>query len=399
MAIQTGQSTIVARKKEASYGVLPTNDATARRLRRTKISLALSKTMIQSEEMRDDNQVVDSRHGMRNAGGNIDGELSCGSYSDLMESAVRRNFAAVTTLSALTNVTASATAPHFVRAAGSWISEGLRVGMTVRMTGWTTTGTANNGKNLTITALTATGITVAEAVAAKASGDSVVVSIPGKVTYVPSTGHTNDSYAIEEWAPSAGQSRRYLGQRVNTIDIAIPPNEKATISVNFVGKDRAKAGTQYFTSASAPGATGMHTGVSGSLFVNGTRVAIVTNLSLKLMNDQQTEGVIGDNTTPDVFPGICKASGSLTVLYTDDTFDGYFDDETAVSLVFVFKADLSSATSDFLTFALPKLKLSGGSKEDRPQAVRESYDFTASKGDGSNGWESTTFWIQDSAAP
>ena len=160
MPIQTGQSLVIARKKESAYGVLPTNDSTAKRIRRTKTSLALTKSMIESAEIRDDLQVVDVRHGMRNAGGGIDGELSCGSYSDLMESVLRRNFAAVASLSALTNVTASATAPHFVRAAGSWITDGLRVGMTIRNAGWTTTGTANNGKNFTITALTALTLTV-----------------------------------------------------------------------------------------------------------------------------------------------------------------------------------------------------------------------------------------------
>lgn len=398
MPLQTGSNLIIAYKKEATFGVLPANDATAKQLRRIKFGIALQKDMIRSAEIRRDVQRAAPRHAMRKVNGPIEGELSLGTYCDFIASAVRRLFTAVSSLSALTNVTAAAAAPHFVRAAGSWITDGLRVGMTVRMTGWTTTATANNSRNYTIIALTATNMTVAEAVVAKAAGDSIVVAIPGKVSYVPLTGHTNESWSFEQWAADASQSRRFLGNRVGGLNFNMPPNDKVGLTVDFVGQDRATNATQYFTAATAAGTTQMQTGLSGSLFINGIAVGILTALSIKQTNNLDTKGVVGSNLTPDVFQKPIDVSGSFSVLWQDATFDGYFDNETPVSVVIQLR-DTVSTTSDVMNIVLPATKLAGGSLPDDEGALIQSFDFTAYVGDGTNGCEATTLWVQDTLAP
>lgn len=397
MALQTGIDLVVAYKKEATFGVLPTNDASAKQLRRLSFGLGLTKDAIRSTELRSDKQRTAIRHGMRKVGGDIQGELSLGTYPDFIGSALRRDFAAVASLTALTNVTATVGAPQFVRAAGSWITDGLRVGQTIRMTGWTTTGVGNNSKNFTIIALTATGITVAEAVAAKASGDSVVVSIPGKVTYIPLTGHTNDSYAFEQWAPSAVQSRRFLGNRVGGITIDLPPNDKATLTVNFTGQDRASAGTQYFTSATAAGTVQMQTGLSGVMYVNGTQQLILTAFQIKTTNNLETQAVVGSNLTPDVFQKAIDVSGSFSVLWQDGVIDGLFDAETEVPIVVQLR-DSTAATADFMNICLSAVKVAGGNVPDGEGALIQSFEFVGSRGAGTNGYEATTVYIQDSLA-
>lgn len=397
MALQTGIDLVVAYKKETTFGTLPTNDSTAKQLRRLSFSLGLTKDAIRSAELRADKQRTAIRHGMRKVAGDVQGELSLGTYADLIGSGLRRDFAAVSSLAALTNITAAAVAPQFVRATGSWITDGLRVGMTIRMTGWTTTGTANNSKNFTIIALTATNMTVAETVAAKASGDSVVVSIPGKSSYVPLTGHTNDSYAFEQWAPSAAQSRRFLGCRVGGLSFEMPPNDKATFTATMSGQDRSQAGAQYFTSATAAGTAQMQTGLSGSLFVNGVQVAILTAFSLKTNNNLETQPVVGAAISPDVFQKGIDVSGSFSVLWQDSTFDGYFDSETEVPIVVQLRDSTASAT-DFINFCLPAVKVAGGSVPDGEGALVQSFEFVASVGAGTNGYQATTLFIQDSLA-
>jgi hypothetical protein len=398
MAIQTGVALQVAFKKESAFGVLPTNDSAARFLRRVTTGLALSKSAFQSEEVRPDYQVGDMRHGLRAVGGDLVGELSLATYADFIAAACRRNFAAVSSLSALTNVTASAAAPHFVRGSGSWITDGLRVGMVIRMTGWTTTAVGNNSKNFTIVALTATNMTVAETVVAKAAGDSVVVSIPGKVTYVPASGHTNDSFSVEHWAPDAAQSHRFTGCKVNSLQMALPPNDKAQVTIGFMGRDRAKAGAQYFSSASAVTTSPMLSGLQGALFVNGAQAALVTNASISLNGNLATTGVVGDNRTPDVFAGRVDVSGQISVLFQDGVFDGYFDDETEVSLVLRLSAD-TLAAGDFMTITLPRIKLAGGQYQDSQQAMTQQFDFTALKGASTaGGFQDTTIMFQDSLA-
>lgn len=397
MTLQAGSGLVISYKKETVFGTLPTNDATAKALRRVKFGLALKKDMIKSQEIRRDAQRPAPRHAMRKVDGSLEEQLSLGSYSDLMGSGLRRAFAAVSALGALTNVTAAATAPQFVRAAGSWITDGLRVGMTFNMTGWTTTATANNGKNYTIIALTATNMTVAETVVAKTAGDSIVCTPRGKVTYIPLTGHTNDSYSFEQWAPDATQSRRFLGCRVGGVEFNMPANDSVKVSFPITGQDRATAGTQYFTAATAAGNAQMQTGLSGSLWVNGVSVGILTGFSVKTNNNLDIKGTVGANITPDVFQKPIDVSGSFSVLWQDATFDGYFDAETSVPIVVQLR-DTTLATTDVFNIALPFCKLSGGDLPDDDGALVQSFDFTASVGDGSNGYEATTIWVQDTLA-
>lgn len=397
MGLQTGTGLIIAYKKETTFGVLPTNDATAKQLRRTRFGLGLTKDAIKSSEIRRDFQRPAARHAMRRAGGDVEGELTLGTYAAFIGSGLRRDFATVPALSALTNVTATVGAPQFVRATGSWITDGLRVGMTVRMTGWATTGAANNNKNFTIIALTATQMTVAEAVAAKAAGDSVVVSIPGKATYIPLTGHTNDSYAFEQWAPDAAQSRRFLGQRVGGLKFASPANDKASFTATFLGQDRAQAGTQYFTSASAAGTGQMQTGLLGAIYINGLAVGVLTSWDIATTNALETVAVAGSPLTPEVFQGPIDVSGSFSVLWQDATMDGYFDNETETPVLLQLR-DSTAAAAEFINLVLPACKITGGDTPDAEKALVQSFSFTARVGDGSSGYEATTLFVQDSLA-
>ncbi len=395
--LQTGTGLVIAYKKESTFGTLPTNDSSAKQLRRVKFDLSLKKDMIRSNEIRTDRQRPAGRHAMRKVDGSIGGELSLGTYADFIGSALRRDFATVSALSALTNITAAATAPHFTRASGSFITDGLRVGMIFRMSGWTTTGANNNSRTYTIVALTATQITVAETVAAKASGDSVVITPAGKVSYVPLTSHTDDSYAFENWAATVSQSLRFLGQKVSSVSIDMPPNEKVMVDFGFMGQDRAKSTTQYFTSATAAGTSQMQTGLSGAIYINGTATAVLTGFKLQIEGGHEVQGVVGSNLTPDVFAGSVDVSGSFSVLWSSGTFDDLFDAETEVPIVIVLR-DSTSAATEAMSITIPYAKLSGGSQPDAEKAIVQSFDFVARVGDGTSGYQATTLQIQDTLA-
>lgn len=65
--------------REVVRGETPANPA-MRRIRHTGSTLGLSKEVLQSEELRDDRQIADVRHGARQVAGDINFELSMGSF-------------------------------------------------------------------------------------------------------------------------------------------------------------------------------------------------------------------------------------------------------------------------------------------------------------------------------
>lgn len=78
---------------EATYGTTPATPA-FKPIRHTGTTLGLSKESLQSEELRDDRQIADFRHGAYQVGGDINIELSYGSFDDLLEAVLLGTWAA-----------------------------------------------------------------------------------------------------------------------------------------------------------------------------------------------------------------------------------------------------------------------------------------------------------------
>ena len=70
--------------EEVTYGTTPSNPA-LKAIRHKSTSLALTKESFQSEELRSDRQIADFRHGNYQIGGDIEVELSYGSFDDILE--------------------------------------------------------------------------------------------------------------------------------------------------------------------------------------------------------------------------------------------------------------------------------------------------------------------------
>lgn len=73
--------------REVTRGVTPPNPA-LKTVRHTGTTLGMSKETLQSEELRNDRMIADVRHGARQVAGDINFELSYGSYDDILEAAL-----------------------------------------------------------------------------------------------------------------------------------------------------------------------------------------------------------------------------------------------------------------------------------------------------------------------
>jgi hypothetical protein len=224
------------------------------------------------------------------------------------------------------------------------------------------------------------------------------MSVIGKKTYVPQTGHTNDSFTVEEWFANISQSEVYTGVRVNSVGISLPATGMATIDIGFMGKDLAVTQTtQYFTGPTQS-TGGVFAGVNGAVIFNGAPVAVITDASININRNLSNATVLGSNSIAEVFTGRAVVDGSLSVYFTDAVARNAFKDETEVSLIFTLTAS-NAATADFISITLPRVKLNSFTRDDTETAITASMDFQALlNASNATGGEVTTIVVQDSAA-
>lgn len=388
MTLQSNVNVSVRYAPETTFGTAGTS---AQVLRRVSSSLNLTKDVFTSNEVRSDQQVYDLRHGVRRVAGGIQGELSTQSWDDFIEAALRGTWASGGTGSNanLTSIAVSGSA--FVAGGGSFITQGFKVGDVVRLSGFTH---ANVAKNFRITALTATNMTVFPAPAAMTAQTTFTIAVAGKKV---TTGVQKRSFTIEQNYPDSDFSELFLGCRIGSMSLGLPPSGMATVGFDFQGKDGqnlAAPAAPYFASPTAQTATGILAGLNGSLLIDGTASAIVTGLDLQVQNNLSSQPVVGANTVPEIFYGRTVITGNVSVFLEDENFMNVFLNEEEIDIV----AQLDAAGStDFMCVAVNRVKFTGASKTVGPDGgVIVQFPFQALLKTGATTYDSGTLVIQRS---
>jgi hypothetical protein len=409
MPIASGIAKQTRYKVEATFNTAP-GPTLGQLLRNVESGIQLDKDTYQSAEKRSDYQISDFRHGIRKTSGSIKGELSPKTYADFIAAALRKDFVAGTAVAALSATIAVGSVVNGVqqytvtRASGSFLTDGIKAGDVVRLSVGTLNA-ANINKNLYVVSLTATVLTVIvlNGVAMVAEGPiaSTTVTVFGKKTYVPVTGHTDKSFAIEHWYADTALSELFTGCKIATLDLGLPPSGMATLDVGIMGAGGiTTGGAAYYTSPAAATTTGIMAAVNGALYVAGVAVATCTGLSVKVDGGYSGDPVVGANTMPAIFPGRVNVTGQFTAYFDSATFRDAFLNETEMALSSVLTAD-NSATSDFLAINLPRIKLGSAQRSDGEKGVIVTASFQAlynGAGGAGTASEQTTLSIQDSAA-
>lgn len=398
MAIATGVGKTLAFKKQSAFGT-PAGDTGGQYLRRVSSSLNLVKNTYESQEIRSDYQVADFRHGTRRVEGTISGELSGGTYQTFFEALFRKDAVGVSNITGLT-LDVAASAPNFTitRGSGSWITDGVRVGMVVRATAGLNATSLD--KNLMVVALTPTVMTVyvlnGSSLFVEAAVSSCTVTVPGKRTFVPSTGHTDPSFTIEEFHADLGNlSRRFDDCKISNCALRMPATGMVTTEWGVMGRDLTIDTSQYFTTPTDPTTSGVMAAVNGAVLVEGLTVALITGMDLTVDGGMTGGEVIGSNVSPDIFEGRVRPTGQMTVFLQDSTFADYFLNESEVEVIVVMNED-NSANSHFISLHLPRIKLGSATVDDGEKGLVQTCSFNAIKLATTTGYDATTMALQDS---
>lgn len=405
MTIATGPFKQLAIKKETTWGTLA-GATGAQIVRRKTSSLGEVRDTYGSDEITSTQQRLTFVHGPRRAQGTITGDLSGGTYSALIQSHLRRDFTSLTAMASLSLTIAGAGPTYTVtRGSGSWLTDGVKVGMVVRITAGSV-NVNNSQKNLFVVGITATILTVIPwgngTMTAEGPIASCTVSMPGKLTYVPASGHTDDSYTMEERFTDNAQYEVFTGCKVSSAQFSLPPTGIIEASFGVMGKGygQAPSGTPYFTSPTAATTSQGMSAVSGVLRAASGQMTSVTGLTISSDGGMSTGQVIGSNYTPGVFPGPIIVNGQLTAYFDSATLRDAFYNESQVALNVVAYAG-TAANAEFMAFTVPALKFGSAQKNDGPGPIVLTCPFEAlynSAGGSGIDSEATSIWVQDSLA-
>jgi hypothetical protein len=393
----------VSIKREVTYGV-PPGASGFQLLRRVESTLDLTKDAYQSNELRPDLQDADMRHGPRRVRGAIKGELSPGTYSDLFAIICKRDFTAGVSVAAMSMTIAGAGPTYtLTRAAGSYLADGFKVGDVVRLSVGVLNA-LNINKNLFVLALTATVATVlplnSSAMFPEGPIASTTMAVFGKKTYIPLTGHTDVSVAVEHWHSDISQSELFTGIKFDKADIALPPTGMATVNFDAMGQNMTPAAVRYGTSPTPVTTTAVVAAVNGALMVNGALAAFVTGLQFSINPSFTGDPVVGSNLVPALFTGRVPVTGQFTAYFQDAVLRDLFINETESQLAVALTSD-NTATAAFLACVMSRVKFMGATKNDGEGALVQTFPFKALlnlAGGAGTANEATTISVKESNA-
>ncbi|UAX42482.1 phage tail tube protein [Pasteurella canis] len=198
----------------------------------------------------------------------------------------------------------------------------------------------------------------------------------GKILFIPETGHTTDSFCIEDFFQDINVGRVYLGCRVSKISIDVQPNGIASVTVSFLGQRGEETATAYYTDPAPQTQSEKLAGVNGRLMLNKEVAALITGFKLDIDLNASSEPVLGATYAPDVFIGTVKVDGSLTMYFQNKKMIDAVRANKDLSLALRLDAS-SAANADYMSIILPGIKATSIDIDDGEKMLMQTCNFSA----------------------
>lgn len=344
MPLQSGKRVSVRYKAQSALGSPASGSGGKELPYAPSAGFSLAKVAIADPTVRADGQTLIGRHGSRSLTGSYDAPLRLNALNELFEAVLRTSAVATSTLS----VSITTTTSTIVRASGSWLTDGVRRGMVIRLSGHTSTG--NNDRNLTVTNVTTTDITVAEALTLNGTPDSADIILPRY--YAQAATPTDRYFTVEEYHADIDQSEVATDCVISSLAVSLQPDNTAMLTFGIVGRNETAEATGSSPVLTSPTEyqTIAMVAVDASLVVGGTAVLNVSGLDFTYDLGAATVPVVGSVISPDVFKNNATLEGSFSALRENLTALSAFLNETEFGIVVTMVEPEASPISSASTF-------------------------------------------------
>lgn len=399
MAFQTQSNIVIAYKPEVTFGTPVTGGSGYQFRPNAGGGLSMSQAVINSNEIRSDGKSSIGRYGTKAVTGGYSADLSVGTFDPLFEAVMRSTWVAAVAITeataGLTSITT--TTSTIVASAGSWITAGVRVGDVIRLTGHATA--ANNSRNLRVTGVTASTITVAETLTADAVADSAfTVTILKKLSQGATP--TRRSFTFEEYETDLDLSEQYVSCRVSSMRISGAPDSMAIVEFGIVGQtmNPLEVGTSpSLTSPTLTTTLGL-TLSDASIRWGGSDQAVLTAFDMVFDMNAAGQPVIGSKLTPDIFENNSTLSGTLSGVRQDLVNVTRATAETELEF-HALLVEPESEPKDCISIFVPRIKIQVPAKGiGNGGAMIETFPFMTGTKGTATGYDDSMLTISTSAA-
>lgn len=317
----------------------------------------LTKSPIQSKEVRRDAQQTRGRHGMQaTTGGPYSCEVSIAAFDPIYQALLRSTWDVEFTKTQTDFTSITTPSAHVINfTSGNPISLGFRVNDVIRLAGYSQA--ADNNKNLRVTALSTTAITVAETVTVNTTADTTVsIKRVGRKAIMPPAGSlVNTYFGIDEYEYDLDSSRMFNDCFWKSGKWSMAPNGLVTFEPDWMGTGYMEidsgAGAPVLTSPTLP--TGAPLAVlDATLRCGGADVADLTSFDVTLDTGAVAPSVAASKLSPTVLPGLNSVSMNLKFLRHDTSWDADFLNETGLSLS-MLAVENTTEPKNFLSINVP----------------------------------------------
>ncbi|RTL04572.1 hypothetical protein EKK58_10250, partial [Candidatus Dependentiae bacterium] len=334
--------------KESVYGVTP-NTPQMQELRITGESLNKNINNKVSAEIRADRQVTDLVQTSKTATGDINFELSYGTFDDFLQSALFSTDWSTPLAVSGTDIAADATG--LTSSSTNFVAAGIQVGQMIKVDGFT--GNTANNRIYRVTSVSNNDLNLSPAPAAvDAAGETVTI----KGSYIRN-GVTKNSFTVEKGFLEISEYFKYIGMIVNTMSLTIKSEEILTGSFGLIGKDASLSGSSLDATPTAATTTEVLNAVDdvASIREAGTEVTspnYVEELTIELNNNLRSRFAVGSDALTSIGTGKCDITGSLKTYFGDSSLMDKFIAGSKTSIDFTVK----DAAGNAYLIDLPEVK-------------------------------------------